>query len=53
MNSVGIFAPSVLLVVIGALLSGVVGSNVHGANDPFQKSKYCDRFKAQKRLRRI
>ncbi len=36
MNSVGILAPSILLVVIGALFSSVVGSNVHGANDPFQ-----------------
>jgi hypothetical protein len=53
MNSVGIFVPSILLVVIGALLSSVVGSNVHGANDPFQKSKYCDRIKARKRIRRI
>ncbi|MGB7696722.1 MAG: hypothetical protein WBL46_05815 [Nitrososphaeraceae archaeon] len=36
MNSVGILAPSILLVVIGALFSSVVGSNIHGANDPFQ-----------------
>ena len=36
MNSVGILEPSMLLVVIGALFSSVVGSNKHGANDPFQ-----------------
>lgn len=36
MNSFGILAPSILLVVIGALFSSVVGSNIHGANDPFQ-----------------
>ena len=36
MNSVGILAPSILLVVIGALFSSIVGSNVYGAIDPFQ-----------------
>lgn len=36
MNSVGILAPSILLVVIGASFSSVVGRNVHVANHPFQ-----------------
>ncbi|MGI0022979.1 MAG: hypothetical protein ACRD9Q_08980, partial [Nitrososphaeraceae archaeon] len=36
MNSVRILAPSILLVVIGALFSSIVGSNVYGVIDPFQ-----------------
>ena len=36
MNSVGIQATSLLLVVIGLLFNSIVSSNVYGAFDPLQ-----------------
>ena len=36
MYSVGILAPSILLVVIGTLFSSIVSTNVYGAMDSFQ-----------------